>query len=106
MLLFVSYELRPSTDIDEFRRWSRETDIPATRALPGVRYFAGAKDLQSERRFIEFIQVDDSVAHDADSWNDHVSKTMPLSGQEQFGKYVDVSTVAIVKYDETEAFTG
>ena len=106
MLLFVSYELRPSTDVDEFRRWSRDTDIAATRALPGVGYFAGAKDPESERRFIEFIQVDDSVAHDADSWNAHVSKNMPLLGQEQFGKYVDVSTVNITQYDETEAFTG
>lgn len=104
MLLFVSYELLKGTDTAEFRRWSRDIDIPATRELPGVVYFAGAKDREQDNKFIEFIQISDSVATTPEAWMAHVAEHMPQTGQAQFESYVDVATVKITAFDETQMF--
>ena|SRR5215207_10068745 len=39
MRLFMFYSLRPDCDLDEYKRWSREVDVPACRAKPCVSRF-------------------------------------------------------------------
>ncbi len=34
MRVFMTYSLRPETDVEEFKTWSREVDAPACRAKP------------------------------------------------------------------------
>lgn len=37
--MFLSYRLKPETDIDEFKKWSAEVDMPFTQGLDGVEKF-------------------------------------------------------------------
>lgn len=101
MLLYVTYKLRESSSVQEFLRWSREQDIPATRNLPAVRYFNNGQDTNDERAFIEFIEVDTSIVMSVEAWNMHVASHMPKRGQEMFAEFVDLGSLNINEYRQT-----
>jgi len=63
--MFLSYRLKPETDVDEFKTWSVEVDMPFTQSLDGVEKFvvyeAEGDDVQAEGKgplFFEDIEVE------------------------------------------------
>ncbi len=61
--VFISYNLKPATTMEEYRKWSREVDQPLAGAAPGVlRYeifeVRGAGKGEPDFTIIEDIEVE------------------------------------------------
>ncbi|MBJ7330124.1 MAG: hypothetical protein JHC95_09525 [Solirubrobacteraceae bacterium] len=63
--MFLSYRLKPETDVSEFKKWSVEVDMPFTAGLDGVEKFvvyeAEGDDVAAEGLgplFFEDIEVE------------------------------------------------
>jgi hypothetical protein len=95
--MFLSYRLKPETDVDEYKKWSVEVDVPFTSGLPGVEKFvvyeAVGDDVEAEGAgplFFEDIEVESR-----ERWDENL---LTPAGQEMVAtwkSYADESTLTL-----------
>lgn len=92
MRLFMTYSLRPETDVEEFKRWSREVDAPACRAKPVCSRFEVYLSDGGEGAPLPFV-IEDLDVDSVEGWEAAVAAPDHAEIAAQWNRFVQADTL-------------
>ena len=98
--VFVMYKLKPGVTMEQYKKFSAETDRPITPHQPGVISFKVYEIKGRDKGGSPFDIVEDVDVESWDAWNKCVASEGMKKVVEEWGKVGDESSMTMIYGDE------
>ena len=100
--IIALYRLKPSVSMDEYWKWSVETDQPITAAQPGVRKFEAYQVTHSGEGPHQYDVLEDIEVDSWEAWEKVAKMPAMQKVVDEWPLYCDGSSVLIARLQKIE----